>query len=169
YETSSFKNFHEYIQGDPRFSMKRTHRELVKVWAKKEFANLRKAYEAGVRVPEPLACKDNVVMMEFLGEKGVPFPSLEEVVVEDPAAIYKDVLSSARTLYQKAHLVHADLSSFNILYHRKAFLIDWAQAVLLEHPRSGAFLERDAHNLARFFNRAGLSVDPGRILKEIKD
>ncbi|MBI5036860.1 serine protein kinase RIO [Candidatus Micrarchaeota archaeon] len=167
YETSAFHNFAQYIEGDPRFHLKNTHRELVKLWARKENANLKKASEARVRVPEPITQRENVVVMEFLGEGGVPFPLLEEIVVDDPKAIYKDVLENARKTYA-ARLVHADLSSFNIMHYKKAYLIDWAQAVLLEHPRAEEFLERDARNIAQFFNRNGLGVKAEDVLKEIK-
>ena len=45
-----------YIEGDPRFShVRRDTRSLIYAWAQKEFKNLRRAREAGVNVPEPLA------------------------------------------------------------------------------------------------------------------
>ncbi|RLG98099.1 serine protein kinase RIO, partial [Candidatus Bathyarchaeota archaeon] len=45
-----------YIEGDPRFKrVKRDTHSLVYVWAQKEFKNLKLAYEAGVKVPKPIA------------------------------------------------------------------------------------------------------------------
>ncbi|MDP2717318.1 MAG: RIO1 family regulatory kinase/ATPase, partial [Candidatus Micrarchaeota archaeon] len=38
YETSAFRKFREYIDGDPRFSPKHSLRGYVDLWAKKEFA-----------------------------------------------------------------------------------------------------------------------------------
>lgn len=33
--------------------------------------------------------------------------------------VYKTILGDMRQLYQKAKLIHGDLSEFNILYHNK--------------------------------------------------
>ena len=51
--TSSFDNMNPYIIGDPRFSRVKKKHEIVYLWARKEFRNLSKAFEAGVRVPNP--------------------------------------------------------------------------------------------------------------------
>jgi len=67
----------EYIQGDPRFRrVKRRKRALIPVWALKEFKNLTRYHESGVRVPRPIDIERNVVVMEFVGDvdNGVPAP-----------------------------------------------------------------------------------------------
>ena len=50
------------------------HRSLVFAWAQKEFRNLTEARKAGVRVPRPIAVRNNVLLMEFVGERGVSAP-----------------------------------------------------------------------------------------------
>ncbi|MFQ5998377.1 MAG: RIO1 family regulatory kinase/ATPase, partial [Candidatus Bathyarchaeia archaeon] len=68
-----------YIQGDPRFGrVNRDSRELRYLWALKEFKNLRKAREVGVKVPEAIKIEKNILVMEFLGENGKPAPTLRE-------------------------------------------------------------------------------------------
>ncbi len=167
YETSAFRNFSEYVQGDPRFKMKNTLRARVHLWARKEFANLSTCARAQVSAPKPIAFRENVVVMEFMGEKGVPFPSLEEVVVDDPEKAYSQVVAEFRKIYL-SNLVHADLSAYNILYHKKPVIIDWGQAVLLQHPSAEEFLHRDATNVARFFTRCGLEKTAEDVLAEVK-
>ena len=79
------KGMHKYIEGDPRFKdVKHDTRSLMAVWAQKEFRNLGEAYAAKVRVPKPIAVKSNVVVMEFIGEKGVSAPSLKEQRPDNP-------------------------------------------------------------------------------------
>ncbi|WP_309544164.1 RIO1 family regulatory kinase/ATPase domain-containing protein, partial [Pyrobaculum aerophilum] len=48
-----FKRRSPYILGDPRFRNLKISDQLhlVEVWCRKEFGNLSRAYEAGVRVP----------------------------------------------------------------------------------------------------------------------
>ena len=63
-----------YIQGDPRFNIRsNSKRQLINNWVLKEFKNLNRAYNAGVRVPKPLIAKKNILVMEFIGDKnGTP-------------------------------------------------------------------------------------------------
>jgi RIO kinase 1 len=83
-----------YIEGDPRFkSIKHDSRSLVYAWAQKEFKNLMKAREAGVRVPKPIAVEKNVLLMEFIGEKGVSASTLREARPRNPKTMYKTLLS----------------------------------------------------------------------------
>ncbi|RLI22978.1 serine protein kinase RIO [Candidatus Bathyarchaeota archaeon] len=158
-----------YIEGDPRFKrVKRDTHSLVYVWAQKEFKNLKLAYEAGVKVPKPIAVNKNVLVMEFIGEGGVSAPLLKEVEVKDPKSMYKKILENIKKLY-RCGLVHSDLSEYNIMvFDDEVFLFDLSQAVPLEHPMAEEFLMRDLRNLVRFFRKLGLKLpEPESIFKEI--
>ena len=149
-----------YIEGDPRFAhIRRDTRSLVYAWAQKEFKNLRRAHEAGIRVPKPIAVKDNVLIMEFIGENGVSAPLLREASLRNPRKVYRQLLAYVEKLYHKAELVHADLSEYNIMFWGGVpVLFDVSQAVLLKHPMASRFLRRDLENLHRYFKKLGVDV-----------
>lgn len=151
-----------YIEGDPRFRrVKRDTRSLVYLWAHKEFKNLEQAYAAKVRVPKPIAVKNNVLIMEFIGKNGVNAPSMKETPPRNPKRIYKVLLTYLRRLYRKAELVHGDLSEYNIMIWRGLpVLFDVSQAVPLEHPMAETLLRRDLKNLNRFFSKLRVNVLP---------
>jgi len=169
YETTAFKSFRKYIEGDERFSGVRTQlRPLVRAWARKEYSNLRLCRAAGVPVPEPVAQRENVVVMEFLGEAGLPFAKLVEAVVEKPGEMLEAVLDGVKKMYE-AGLVHADLSPFNVIVFRgKPYFIDVSQSVLLSHPMAQAFLERDVENILKYFEKLGVKRDKERTLEWIR-
>jgi RIO kinase 1 len=151
--TANFKAMMDYIEGDPRFSgIRRTRKEIIFAWTRKEYANLSRAHAAGVAVPEPVAFDRNILIMEFLGKEGQAYPPLKFAQGVDYAATYADVVRSMQLLYTKAHLVHADLSEFNILYGDRVYLIDFGQAITRDHPGMLRFLERDVRNVTRFFS-----------------
>jgi len=181
YETTAFRHAAEYLEGDPRFNARHVRgnlRDFVKLWARKEFANLQACADEGVSVPRPIAHKDNVVVMEFLGEKGVPYALLEDVVVADPNALLKEIVAQARLAW-RAGVVHADLSSFNVIMRasegkagngagaQTPVLIDWAQGVSVAHPRAREYLANDCHNVASFFKRLRTPVDEEAVFKQI--
>lgn len=152
--TSNFDRIKEYMIGDPRFSrLKKGKHQLVYLWTKKEFRNLNKAYKLGVFVPKPFVFKKNVVIMEFIGEKGQASPLLKDYKMKKPLKWYNTIIENMKRLY-KGGLVHADLSEFNILsYKNRPVLIDMAQSVLTEHPRAREFLKKDFKNINKFFKR----------------
>lgn len=154
------KGMFQYIEGDPRFAhVRRDTRSLVYAWAQKEFKNLHSAAAVNVRVPDPIDVSNNVLIMEFIGEDGVPAPLLKETILKDPDAVYNQLLAYVKKLYRKARLVHGDLSEYNVmLWKDKPLLFDISQAVPLEHPMADRFLRRDLENLHRFFKK--LNVDP---------
>ncbi|RLE51730.1 MAG: serine protein kinase RIO [Candidatus Methanomethylicota archaeon] len=159
--TAEFKrSMSLYIEGDPRFvGVKKDTRSLIYAWARKEFRNLKRAYEAGVRVPKPYAVNKNILVMEFIGEDGVPAPLLKDYLPSDLESFFDKVLEYVRLLYVKARLVHADLSEYNIMvWNDQPVFIDIGQAVLLDHPMSEQFLVRDLENLLKFFFKVGLDV-----------
>ncbi|MDH5450222.1 MAG: serine protein kinase RIO [Candidatus Bathyarchaeota archaeon] len=149
-----------YIEGDPRFAhVRRGTRSLVYAWTQKEFKNLQRAYDVGVRVPQPVAASKNVLIMEFIGEEGVSAPLMKEIALQKPQETLQKLLIYVRKLYQEARLVHADLSEYNIMiWHNEPVLFDVSQSVLLEHPMANKFLQRDLENLYRHFKRLDVAV-----------
>jgi RIO kinase 1 len=166
------KGMLKYIEGDYRFKgVKHDTRSLIFTWAQKEFRNLEQASRAKVRVPKPVAVKNNVLIMEFIGKDGVNAASLKEQKPRDPEKVYEVLLNYLTRLYQKAELVHGDLSEYNIMMWKgKPVIFDVAQAVPTSHPLAEFFLRRDLINLNKFFSRLGvkvLSID--EIYKKVVD
>ncbi|MCE4628499.1 MAG: serine protein kinase RIO [Desulfurococcales archaeon] len=159
--TAEFRHgIYKYIVGDPRFERvpKGNFRRLIYEWTRKEYRNLRRMHEAGVRVPRPIAFSGNVLVMEFLGEEGYRAPLLAEIIdelgEEKINRLYVDVVDNIEAIVCRAGLVHADLSEYNVMVWRgRAWIIDVSQAVEHNHPMAREFLERDLANITRFFSR----------------
>jgi RIO kinase 1 len=156
--TSDFQSMENYLIGDPRFSnIRGTKKDIVFAWTKKEHRNLERAREAGIKAPEPYTSERNILVMEFIGKDGVSAPRLKDVKPAEPQRIYDTVAQYMRLLYQKAKLVHGDLSEYNILlYEDEPVIIDMGQAVMLDHPMSREFLARDVKNVVRYFKKLGV-------------
>ncbi|KAJ5489735.1 Serine/threonine-protein kinase RIO1 [Penicillium diatomitis] len=175
YKTSIlvFKDRDKYVTGEFRFRQgynKSNNRAMVKLWAEKEMRNLRRIYSAGIPCPEPIYLRLHVLVMGFLGSsKGLPAPRLKDVEfdIAEPEtrwrSLYLELLSYMRVMYQTCRLVHADLSEYNILYHKqKLYIIDVSQSVEHDHPRSLEFLRMDVKNVGDFFRRKGVDTLPER-------
>lgn len=177
YKTSIlvFKDRDKYVTGEYRFRSgynKSNNRAMVKVWAEKEFRNLRRLHVAGIPCPDPIYLRQHVLVMSFLGnKKGWPAPRLRDVefdMTEDEVAakwkeMYLQLLGYMRVMYQTCKLVHADLSEYNLLYHQsRIFVIDVSQSVEHDHPRSLEFLRMDIKNISDFFVRKGVDCLPER-------
>jgi RIO kinase 1 len=160
----------QYMEGDPRFKhIRRNSRSLVFAWALKEFKNLQLALKAKVRVPRPIAIRKNVLVMQFIGRDGNPAPRLKDLPPRRPEAVYTQLVEYVERLYQRAKLVHGDISEYNVMVWRgKPILFDMAQAVLLSHPMASTFLERDLRNLSKYFSKLGVNVlKPDEIYRRI--
>jgi RIO kinase 1 len=171
YKTSIlvFKDRDRYVTGEHRFRSgynKGNNRAMVKVWAEKEFRNLKRLYLAGIPCPEPVYLRLHVLVMGFLGDKkGWAAPRLRDVelqgedVDEQWRLLYIQMLGLMRRMYQVCKLVHADLSEYNCLYHQKKLhIIDVSQSVEHDHPRSLEFLRMDIKNVSDFFRRKNVDV-----------
>lgn len=191
--TAHFNVMLDYIIGDPRFEhIKKDRRSVIYVWAHKEFKNLKRASDAGVRVPKPIACDKNVLIMEFIGKEGIAAPRLRDIPVDilkddcELEELFLRIMSAIKTLYEKGKMVHADLSEFNILmkgYVEREFetaanagaeieiepvIIDMGQSLLLNHPHADEFLQRDVGNIITFFNKLGLTHSEDEIMRMVK-
>lgn len=157
--TSNFKSRMLYMEGDPRFSrIKKNTRNIVHLWAKKEFKNYLSCHDCGISVPKPIYTKNNVLAMEFIGQNGTPEKTLLEsvdITIDD----YNQAIDIIVQLYKTAKLVHGDFSAYNVFKtHKGLILFDLGSAVDLRHPRSKEFLYRDIDNITKFFAKRGLTV-----------
>ena len=166
--TSNFKKRSPYLIGDPRFSrIKKGTKNLVYIWAQKEFKNLSQCYEKGLPVVKPIHVSKNILVMEFIGENGHPAKTLLESQVD--LHDYESAISLIKKLYKDANLVHGDFSEYNIFKTEKGLvLFDLGSAVDLNHPNSMDFLERDINNITKFFAKRGLTVEnPSDVLQKV--
>ena len=156
-----FKSLAKYIDGDPRFGgLKRRHRELVKIWVRKEYRNLRRMRKAGIRVPRPRAVLNNVLVMDLIGDESEPSPRLKDITIDDPKGVFDDLLEMLAVCWQTCDLAHADFSEYNILwYDGEPWVIDVGQAVVSAHPSSNEFLVRDVTRIVQWINRQGYEVN----------
>lgn len=174
YKTSIlvFKDRERYVDGEFRFRNTKNQsnpRKMVKVWAEKEFRNLKRLYTNGIPCPEPVELRSHVLVMEYLTKgKGQPSPKLRDHPFKDIDEIvhyYQQMLFYMRRMYRTCRLVHADLSEYNSIVHKdKLYIIDVSQSVEPEHPMALDFLRMDIKNVNDFFSRKKINVYPERLL-----
>ncbi len=164
--TIKFSTLEKYIYGDRRFEKERKDRSTrVFLWCRKEFINLQELHKAGVNAPIPIGYNKNVLVMQYLGSAKSPAPLLKNCD-GDFDSLFKVIKNQMWTMYNKARLVHADLSEYNILVHKgKPYFIDVGQTVDRDHPSADEFLERDIFNICNFFRRKGVPADAKELLK----
>lgn len=170
YKDAQFRSFQhraEYIEGR-RVRNSREQRAMNKgsrhgrlkteeAWRCAEADAIYLLHAAGVRVPEPLAFIEGVLVMELIkDENGDPAPRLvdQRFSAEEATEIFHFVLGEVVKMLC-AGIVHADLSDFNVLMGRDGpILIDFPQAVDPAHNLNARkLLLRDVKNLSSFLGR----------------
>ena len=166
--TSNFKRRSQYVMGDPRFTnVKKGTKNIVYLWARKEFQNISKCYDCGISVVKPRHVSKNILIMDFEGTDGKPEQTLLESEIDEND--YRQSISLITDLYKKAKLVHGDFSEYNIFKTKNGLKIfDLGSAVDTTHPNTMEFLKRDINNITNFFVKRGLTVEnPADILERI--
>lgn len=175
YRGASFRDFHNtaaYTQG--RVIIKGQVRRAVEkktaagkqfaaaLWVNREFDVLSELYDAGADVPEPVFATDRAILMEYIGgEEAAPQLHHARLGPAEALDVYERLLWNVE-LWLDHHIVHADLSPFNVLYWRgRPCVIDFPQAVDPRQNGNAAWLlERDIRNLSRFFARSAGTERP---------
>jgi len=164
YKTSIlvFKDRDRYVAGEFRFRhgySKHNPRQMVSMWAEKEMRNLKRLQVAGIRCPTPIFLRQHVLLMSFIGKSGWAAPRLKDADLSESAvqSTYLEIVKIMRVMYHQCKLVHADLSEYNILYHRgHLVIIDVSQSVEHDHPHALQFLRQDCTNITDFYTKKGL-------------
>jgi len=173
---NEFKTRDKYIRDDYRFKdrfSKQNPRKVIHMWAEKELHNLAKMAKGGIRVPEIVVLKKHVLIMSFIGREGRPAPKLKDAAdqmsAKDLEIAYNQVVEMMEQLYTVCHLVHADLSEYNILwYEKEVWFIDVSQAVEPIHPSGLDFLLRDCTNVSNFFSKRGVAcLEPHELFSKV--
>ncbi|VVC03730.1 RIO-type serine/threonine-protein kinase Rio1 [Candidatus Bilamarchaeum dharawalense] len=166
-ETAPFFRKEEYLEADPRFSNIKD-KDVVKAFARKEYKNLEMCESAGVHSPKPYYIINRVLVMGFLGEGDLPYPTLNMVGPLHGEADLDSLLEDIRKMY-RAGLVHADLSEYNIMLGPQPFIIDFGQGVITRHPNAEKFLERDVAIILKYFAKFGIKRDLEKTLSWIRN
>jgi len=121
------------------------------VSAEKEFQAMQLVYKNGVSVPEPISQNRHVIAMGMI--EGAELSKYKEI--RKPEKILKEILRNVRKAYLKAHVIHADISEYNIILKPDGhiLIIDWPQYVMTDHVNAEKLLERDLKNILTFFKR----------------
>lgn len=164
--TCDFNRMYELLRRDARFpKLSKNRRSVIYSWASREFKNLHRARNAGVSVPTPYLIKENILLMEFIGDNE-PAKQIKDLQPENKEFLEK-VIQNMKKQY-KAKLVHGDLSQFNILnYHDEPIFIDLSQMMETNSIYADEMLERDIRNISNFFNKIGIKTTEDYIKKKI--
>jgi len=119
--------------------------------AEKEFQAMQLVYKSGVSVPEPLSQNRHVIAMGMI--EGAELGKYKDI--GKPEKVLKEVFRNVRKAYLKAHVIHSDLSEYNIILKPdgRILIIDWPQYVTTSHANAEELLERDLKNVLTFFSR----------------
>lgn len=139
-------------------------------WIAYEFKTLEKLYEAGADVPKPYAMLKNSVMMEYIGDEGMPAPTLNSVTLDRDEArqLFDRVILNVDLLLQNER-IHGDLSAYNILYWEGDItLIDFPQVVNPEmNPSAWIIFQRDVARVCQYFNLQGVRVNARKLAADL--
>ena len=154
-----FKSREKYIKDDYRFKSRLRHsnpRRLIAAWVEKEMHNLKRLEKFEIPCPRVILHKKNVIIMDFIGSDRNAAPQLKYANLKGDQlkSAYEQCLDSMKKMYSKAHLIHADLSEYNLLWLDEVlYFIDVSQSIEPSHPNAHYFLHRDCTNIANFFSQ----------------
>lgn len=159
---ATFKTLSAYIAGDERFrGITGNFAKTISMWVQREYVNLERYFSHGLTVPKPVARRENLLVMQYLGTESGPSPLLKDYTMteDEPGRFYAAVLDFIIRGYTEAGLVHSDLSQYNIMvYAGSPYIIDCSQGVTAKHPNARDFARRDLNNVNKFFRAKGVAV-----------
>lgn len=170
-ESCNFNKMYDYIKQDVRYiNLKKQRREVVFTWAQREYRNLRKAREIGIRVPTVYTIAKHIIIMEYIGDDQPAQQAKNDLpnTNEKRKQFFETCIQYMHDLWYKAKLVHGDLSGYNILsYHDKPVFIDFSQGTSTESGDAIELLKRDVKNVVAFAKKVGVSYREEDVLEKV--
>ncbi len=141
-------------------------------WLAYEFYTLEKLYQAGVSVPEPLKQSEHVILMDYVGDVGMPAPILSQVALDPAEArpLFDQLLRDVETMLAQG-VIHGDFSAYNVLYWEgEVKIIDFPQVVNpTDNPDARFIFGRDVERLCQYFAKYGIRTNPRQLAGEMWD
>jgi RIO kinase 1 len=174
------RNFHNdaiYQKGRDAAMESRTRRALANKtrhgrdvqygsWINSEYQTMRMLHGAGADVPDVFSRSNGAILMEYFGDEEAAAPMLNRVTLprEEADRFLRQIIDNI-TLWLANHLVHGDLSPYNLLYwEHRIVAIDFPQAVDPRiNPSARSLLGRDLENVCGHFVKYGIRADAARI------
>jgi RIO kinase 1 len=142
----------------------------IQWWIGNEYRTQKVLFLAGADVPKPIGHQGNTILMAYIGDEYGSAPTLNEVRLsqEEVKPLFRQVLDNIFLMLNN-HLIHGDLSAYNILYWEGTItLIDFPQMVEARHnPHAFELLERDVTRVCDYFNGYGLALNPQQITNDL--
>ncbi|MDX1436205.1 MAG: RIO1 family regulatory kinase/ATPase [Anaerolineales bacterium] len=139
-------------------------------WIEHEVRALNRLSEAGVPVPRVYSRGQNAILMDYIGDRTMPAPTLNAVQLEpgEGGGLLRPLLEYVE-LALSLDIIHGDLSAYNILYWEgDVTLIDFPQVVSpLQNRNAYAIFRRDVRRLCEYFADQGVTADSKRISEEM--
>lgn len=143
---------------------------LTGTWLSNEIATLGTLHAAGAKVPKPYSTGEQAILMEFLGERGMPATTLNHITLGDDEArkLFHLVIDNIRLMLAN-NVVHGDLSAYNILYWQGDIrIIDFPQAVNpYKNPNAYRIFERDVERICQDFEPYGIDTRPALLARDL--
>jgi RIO kinase 2 len=133
--------------------------------AKREYDFLIKLKSTTMNIPKPYFRSMHSIVMDRID--GIRLIEMKKL--ENPRQIFYQVFEQIRIAY-KENIINGDLSEYNILLdgNNDVWIIDWPQAVTLEHPNAEFLIRRDLRNIIRYFTRKyDLNLDENSCYDEL--
>ena len=142
----------------------------IQWWIGNEYRTQTQLFKAGANVPKPIAHQGNTILMAYIGDEYGPAPTLSEVRLpqEEADPLFQLVMDNVALMLDN-HLIHGDLSAYNILYWEgDIYLIDFPQMVEARHnPHAYELLERDITRVCEYFSSFGIERDPVALARDL--
>lgn len=142
----------------------------IQWWIGNEVMTQTALYEAGADVPKPIAHQGNTILMAFIGDEDGAAPTLSEIRLpaDEAQPLFRRTMENIALMLDN-HLIHGDLSAYNILYwDGRITLIDFPQMVdARKNPHAFDLLLRDVTRVCDYYGRYGIHTDPHQLTLDL--
>ncbi|MCA9962583.1 MAG: hypothetical protein KC423_00010 [Anaerolineales bacterium] len=142
----------------------------IQWWIGNEFRAQQTLYNAGADVPQPIGHIGNTILMAHIGDEFQAAPTLSEtgITAAEAQPLFDRIMDNVALMLEN-HLIHGDLSAYNILYWEgNITLIDFPQMIEARHnPHAFELLQRDIQRVADYFTRYGVVADAQALALEL--
>ena len=139
---------------------------ISRLSAESEFKALERIKDLEYGFPEPVGLNRHMVVMGLID--GVEMSQIRNL--PHPEDTLDLILRQTEELFVKGHLIHCDLSEFNIVMNDKEeiLIIDYPQWEPSDHPNADFYIRRDLNNLNTYFKKNyRIEFDVDDFIKEL--